>query len=97
MTNAEKFKEVFGFELTRECCIAPDSYNCADSEFCDACRWDSQPDEEYSSTGEIDKSLYKGGYIENGPECNTECFSGMKLAKCWECGHIFQLENQITE
>ena len=43
MTNAEKFKEVFGFDSSYEyACVAVNSTYCKDAKSCDECDWWSQ-------------------------------------------------------
>ena len=48
MTNAEKFKEVFGFELDERTCIIPRKY-CIIQDSCKDCTYDNWQDKEYKN------------------------------------------------
>lgn len=47
MTNAEKFKEVFGFDLNPDLCLAPTHIHCEDTPTCYGCNWQTWNDQKY--------------------------------------------------
>lgn len=47
MTNAEKFKEVFGFDLNPDLCLAPTHFHCEDTPTCYGCKWNTWQDQKY--------------------------------------------------
>lgn len=53
MTNAEKFKEVFGFEFNKASCVMPASYECPECDSCEDCPYGDWADKEYTGKLEI--------------------------------------------
>ena len=47
MTNAEKFKQVFGFDLNPDLCLAPTHIHCEDTPTCYGCSWQTWNDQKY--------------------------------------------------
>ena len=50
MTNAEKFKEVFGFKANTNLCYMPEDIICPLNSDCDNCPYDKWLEEEYTGT-----------------------------------------------
>lgn len=48
MTNAEKFKEVFGFKANTNICYVPEDISCPLNEDCDSCPYNKWLEEEYT-------------------------------------------------
>ena len=65
MTNAEKFKEVFGYTPDKETCVAPDSVcmascgraNSATEEACQVCPFDGWWNKEYKPCFRLKEEL----------------------------------------
>ena len=55
MTNAEKFKEVFGFKANTNLCYMPEDIICPLNSECDNCPYDKWLEEEYTGTEGSDK------------------------------------------